>query len=77
VPAGGTWSPDGKAFFYVETRNGVSNVMRQPVTGGPPSPITNFSAEQIFGHAVSPDQKHLAIVRGHVSSDVVLVFDVR
>jgi hypothetical protein len=51
--------------------------MRQPVTGGPPSPVTNFTAEQIFGYAVSPDQKYFAIVRGHVTSDVVLVSDAR
>jgi hypothetical protein len=51
--------------------------MRQPVTGGPPSPLTKFSSEQIFGYAVSPDQKQVALVRGRVSSDVVFVSDAR
>ena len=77
VPPNGTWSPDGKALLYIETRDGVSNVMRQPVTGGPPSPVTHFTADQIFGYAASPDRKHLAIVRGRVASDVVLVSEVR
>jgi hypothetical protein len=31
----------------------------------------------MFGHAVSPDQKQLAIVRGRVTSDVVLVSEAR
>jgi Tol biopolymer transport system component len=77
VAASGTWSPDGKAFYYHETRSGVANVMRQPLTGGPPSPVTNFTSDQIFGYAVSPDQKRLATVRGQVTSDVVLVSDAR
>jgi len=28
---------------------------------------------QIFAFALSPDQKHMALVRGRVSSDVVLM----
>jgi hypothetical protein len=51
----------------------VSNLLRQPITGGPAVPLTKFSSEQIFSYAVSPDQKQIAIVRGRVSSDVVLV----
>jgi hypothetical protein len=77
VPASGAWSPDGKALIYVDTAGGVANLMRQPVAGGPPSPLTKFASEQIFGYAVSFDQKHLALVRGRVSSDVVLVSDRR
>lgn len=77
VQVSGTWSPDGRALLYIDTRNGVSNVMRQLVTGGPPTSLTHFTTDQIFGYAVSPDQKQLAVVRGHVTSDVVLVSDDR
>jgi Tol biopolymer transport system component len=77
VPASGTWSPDGKALIYVDTSEGVSNLMRQPVTGGTPSPLTKFTSEQIFGYAVSADQRQVALVRGRVTSDVVLVSDAR
>ncbi len=77
MPAVGTWSPDGQALVYVATTNGVSNLMRQPLSGGLPSPLTKFTSEQIFGYALSPDQKQVAMVRGRVSSDVVLVSDVR
>jgi hypothetical protein len=38
---------------------------------------STFTAEQMFGHAVSADQKQLAIVRGRVTSDVVLVSEAR
>jgi len=68
-----TWAPDGRALVYYNTAAGVSNLMRQPLTGGPATPMTQFASEQIFSYALSPDQKHLAIVRGRVSSDVVLV----
>jgi Tol biopolymer transport system component len=77
VPPSGTWSPDGKALLYIETRDGVANIMRQPVAGGPPAALTRFTVYQIFGYAVSPDQKRLAIVRGRVTSDAVLVSDAR
>ncbi len=77
VPPSGTWSPDGKALLYIETRDDVSNIMRQPVAGGPPAPLTHFTADQIFGYAISTDQKRLAIVRGRVTSDAVLVSDAR
>jgi Tol biopolymer transport system component len=73
VPSSALWMPDGKALVYVETRGGVSNLIRHPIVDGTPAPLTKFTAEQIFGYAVSPDQKQLAIVRGRVSSDVVLV----
>jgi Tol biopolymer transport system component len=77
VPPSGTWLPDGKALLYIDTRDGVANIMRQPVAGGPPAALTHFTADQIFGYAVSPDQKRLAIVRGRVTSDAVLVSDAR
>ena len=36
-------------------------------------PLTRFSDERVFRFSGSPDQKRWAIVRGNVSSDVVLV----
>jgi Tol biopolymer transport system component len=73
VPTSASWAADGRALIYVDTRGGVSNVMRQPLTRSAPAALTHFAAEQIFNYAVSPDQKQLAVVRGRVSSDVVLV----
>jgi Tol biopolymer transport system component len=73
VSPNATWAPDGRALVYFNTAAGVSNLMRQPLIGGPATAMTQFASEQIFSYALSTDQKHLAVVRGRVSSDVVLV----
>jgi Tol biopolymer transport system component/predicted Ser/Thr protein kinase len=73
LPPTAAWAPDGRSFVFIGGRGGVSNLMRVPLTDGPPQPITQFTSEQIFTYALSPDQKQLAVVRGRVSSDVVLV----
>jgi Tol biopolymer transport system component len=73
VPASGTWAPDGKSVIYIDTRGGVSNLMRQPIAGGSAVPLTKFTSDQIFGYAMSRDQKQIAAVRGRTSTDVVLV----
>ena len=49
------------------------NLWNQPIDGGAPKPVTNFTSEQIFSFAWSADGKRLAIARGTVTNDVVLV----
>ena len=73
VPPNASWTPDGKALVYVDTRAGVSNILRQPIAGGTATPLTSFGSEQIFNYALMPDQRQLGAVRGRVSSDVVLI----
>jgi Tol biopolymer transport system component len=73
VPPNATWAPDGRSLIFFNTAAGVSNLMRQPLSGGAPTPITEFTSEVIFSYALSPDQKQLAVVRGRVTSDVVLI----
>jgi hypothetical protein len=51
--------------------------MRQPIAGGAATPLTKFTAEQIFAYALSPDQRRVGLVRGHVNSDVVLIASTR
>jgi TolB protein len=67
------WVPDGKALDYILTRGGASNIWRQPLAGGPPMQITNFKSDRIFFFAWSRDGKQLALARGTISSDVVLI----
>ena len=67
------WLPDGQAVAYVETRDGVSNIWRQPTGGGAAKQLTNFTADRIFRFAWSPDGKQLACARGSQISDVVLI----
>ena len=70
-------APDGKALAYIETRGGISNLMRQPLAGGSATALTKFSSEQIFSYALSFDQRQVGLVRGHTNSDVVLISTAR
>ncbi len=69
------WSPDGRALLHL--REGLLNVWSQPVDGGKPSRLTNFQGDQIFNFAWSQDGKWLALARGRVAEDVVLISDLR
>ena len=67
------WTPDGQAVSYVVHRDGVSNIWRQSIGGREPVQVTHFSSGLIFNFAYSPNEKHLALSRGTVSRDVVLI----
>jgi Tol biopolymer transport system component len=70
------WAPDESGIDYVVTRNGVSNLWRQPLAGGPPLQITHFSAQRIFSFAWSPDGNWLSLALGAQRSDVVVMSSV-
>jgi serine/threonine protein kinase/Tol biopolymer transport system component/tetratricopeptide (TPR) repeat protein len=70
------WTPDGRAIAYVDNRGGASNLWTQPLDGSRPRPLTSFKAAQILSFAWSRDGK-LAFSRGILSSDVVLITDVK
>jgi Tol biopolymer transport system component/DNA-binding winged helix-turn-helix (wHTH) protein len=76
-PAPMRWTPDGNSLSYVDTRGGVSNLWRLPVDGGAPEPLTRFGDELIFRYAWAPGTRSLALERGQVLSDVVLITDFR
>ena len=69
------WTPDGTEIAYVENRGGVSNLWSQPLDGSAARSLTNFSSGQIFSFAWSPDGQKLALTRGTISSDVILIRD--
>jgi len=71
------WAPKGDALQYVLTKNGVSNLWEQKLTGGPPKQITRFQSGLIFDFAWSRDGKQLALTRGSESSDVILISNLR
>ena len=77
APAGLRWTPDGRSLVYVDTHGGVSNVWRLPLDGGTPVQLTHFDSGQIFNLALSPDGRRLALARGTLTSDVVLIRDLR
>ena len=71
------WSPDSKAVLYVDSKNGVSNLMSQPLDGHPSKQVTNFTDGTIFNFAWSADGKQLFLARGEINSDVVLIDNVK
>ena len=71
------WAPRGEAIDYILTRNGVSNIWQQDLTGGPPKQITHFDSGEIFDFDWSHDGRQLALTRGSESSDVVLMSNFR
>ena len=66
------WTPDGKAIMYSLRRGGVANLWVQPVDGGEPRQLTNFTSDIILSYDLSRDGKNLVFSRGTRSSDVVL-----
>ena len=69
------WTADGRNLTYVDTKGGVSNIWVQSLDGGAPRQLTDFKDQRIFGFAWSRDGKQLALSRGVVNSDVVLIKD--
>jgi Tol biopolymer transport system component len=67
------WAPDESGVDYVVTKDGVSNIWRQLLTGGPPVQVTQFSVQRIFSFAWSPDGRWLSLGMGVFRSDVVLM----
>jgi len=69
------FTPDGKSLSYIVNEHGVSNLWAVPLTGGEPKQLTDFKSDLIFDYAWSRDGKQLALSRGQVSRDVVLMTD--
>ena len=71
------WSPDGKSLHYMLTEKGASNIWEQPLNGSAPHQLTRFGSGRIFDFHWSRDGKRLLMCRGEVSSDVVLLSNLR
>ena len=71
------WAPRGDAIDYILTRDGVSNIWQQRLTGGPPKQVTHFDSGEIFDFEWSRDGRQLALTRGSESSDVILMSNFR
>jgi serine/threonine protein kinase/Tol biopolymer transport system component len=69
------WSLDSRSILYVNTEKSVSNLWRQPVAGGQPKPITNFTSDRIFCFDVSPASGELVYTSGQYLNDGVLITD--
>jgi Tol biopolymer transport system component len=72
----GQWTPDGRGIAYVDNMD-RKNIWVQPIAGGAPHPLTKFTEKDITSFAWSPDGKRLAITRGTLLSDIVLIKGIR
>jgi serine/threonine protein kinase/Tol biopolymer transport system component len=70
------WTPDGHAISFFKSVNGVDNIWEQPVTGGPPKPVTHFTSNKIFSFDWSHDGR-LALSRGTDTADALLIKNFR
>jgi DNA-binding winged helix-turn-helix (wHTH) protein/Tol biopolymer transport system component len=71
------WSPDGSALHYLATQNGAANIWEQAIAGGDPRQLTHFASGLIFDYTWSSDRQRLLMTRGEVTSDVVVLSNLR
>jgi Tol biopolymer transport system component len=71
------WTRDSKAVAYLDTKNGVTNIWSQPVSGGPPMQLTHFTSERMMSFDFSADGKQIVYSRGHSSSDAVRITNLK
>ena len=71
------WTADGQNIVFARLTNGVSNLWAQPLNGGEPKQITDFTADRIGWFDFSPDGKQLALARGTQTGDVVLISNLK
>ena len=69
------WTADSRSVLFTQRLNGVSNIWSQPIDGSPPKQLTNFKTDLIFSFDYTKDGKSLALTRGSVSNDVILIAD--
>ena len=80
VPGGTSrvrWSPAGNSLQYLVTHDGATNIWEQALRGGKPQQLTKFTSGRIFDFSWSSDRRRLLLTRGDVTSDVVLLSDLR
>ncbi len=75
LPSPVQWSADGRALVYMDTRDGVSNLWSQPLDGGAPKQLTDFKSELIGDFSWSRDGRQLALTRGTVTNDAIMISD--
>jgi Tol biopolymer transport system component len=68
-----TWTRDDKALAYVYNTDELSKIIRVSLATGEKQIVAEFPNERIFGFDRSFDGKRLAVVRGKIVSDAVLI----
>ena len=66
------WTEDGKGILFIDFRNGVTNLMLQPLDGSARKQLTQFAKEVFYSFDFSPDGR-LVLSRGFWTNDLVLI----
>ena len=70
------WLPDNRGIAYLDARTGTTNVWLQPLAGGRPVQLTNFTSDNISSFDWSRDNR-LVATRSVETTSVVLIKDFR
>ena len=71
------WTPDSREILFSKSEGGVTNIWRQPLSGGKPTQVTRFNSDQIWDFDLSRDGSQIVLSHGRIDSDVMLIRDVR
>jgi Tol biopolymer transport system component/DNA-binding winged helix-turn-helix (wHTH) protein len=77
VNFGVRWMPDGKGLVYIRSEKAVGNLWIQPLDGGQPKQLTDFTFGDMYNYAFSSDGTRLFVARGQQVSDVILIRNFR
>jgi eukaryotic-like serine/threonine-protein kinase len=69
------FTKDDKAVAYIVKEKGVDNLWLQPLDNSPTRQLTHFTSERLVQFSYSPDGSQLALERGHLETDAVLLRD--
>jgi Tol biopolymer transport system component/DNA-binding winged helix-turn-helix (wHTH) protein len=72
-----TWMPDNRGIAFLDVRSGTNNVWMQPLSGGEPVQLTNFTGAGVVAYDYTRDGKQLAVTRSTETTGVVLIRDFR
>jgi len=71
------WTPDSREILFSQLQGGITNIWRQPLSGGKPTQVTRFNSDQIWDFDLSRDGSQIVLSHGRIDSDVMLMRDVR
>lgn len=71
--SGARWTPDGKNLAYRVVLKSVVNLWLQPIDGGDPRPLTNFTHGDIYNFTFAPDGSRIYLARGNPVRNAVLI----
>lgn len=67
------WTPDSNTLLYLDPKNNYKNIKAVSIRDGKSYDVTTFTDQQIFSFDLSRDGKRLAVSRGTITTDVVLI----